>query len=86
MFTTLSPCPMCAGTIILYGLARVVIGDNSTYKGDEQYLTQNGIEVVHLNDSECTKLMKEFVTKRPDIWFEDSAGHTRCLFLGTFYQ
>ena len=77
MFTTLSPCPMCVGTIILYGLARVVIGDNSTFKGDEQYLTQNGVEVVYLNDMESGKLMKDFKETRPEIWFDDMPGHTR---------
>jgi creatinine deaminase len=77
MFTTLSPCPMCVGTIILYGIARVVVGDNTIFTADEDYLRKHGIEVVNLHDSESEKLMNDFIAEKPDIWFVDSAGHSQ---------
>jgi len=71
MYTTLSPCDMCTGACILYGIARVVIGENKTFLGGEAYLKQRGIEVVNLESKECQDLMEQFITEKPEIWNED---------------
>jgi cytosine deaminase len=71
MYTTLSPCDMCTGTILLYGIPRVVMGENETYVGGEAYLRSRGVEVVSLDDEECKQLMRDFIRDHPDIWNED---------------
>lgn len=71
MYTTLSPCHMCTGAILLYGIPRVVIGENSTFLGAEDLLRSHGVEVVNLNSEECVRLMEEFIAEHPEIWFED---------------
>lgn len=71
MYTTLSPCDMCTGTILLYGIPRVVIGENETYVGGEDYLRARGVEVVNLDSEECKQLMRDFIRDHPDIWNED---------------
>lgn len=71
MYTTLSPCDMCTGAILLYGIPRVVIGENRTFMGGEELLRSRGVEVVNLDSAECKALMDEFVAAHPDIWFED---------------
>ncbi|KZS93397.1 cytidine deaminase-like protein [Sistotremastrum niveocremeum HHB9708] len=71
MFTTLSPCPMCAGAIILYGIKRVVIGENSTFVGGEDILASRGVEVVNLDLPHCKELMQDFIAKKPLDWDED---------------
>ena len=71
MYTTLSPCDMCTGAILLYGIPRVVIGENRTFVGGEDYLRSRGVEVVNLDADACVELMREFIAKRPDIWNED---------------
>lgn len=71
IYTTLSPCPMCSGAITLYGIPRVVIGENVTFTGDEDRLRHQGVELVVLQDAECVALMREFIAARPDIWNED---------------
>jgi len=71
MFTTLSPCDMCTGACILYGISRVVIGENKTFLGGEAYLKQRGVEVVVLGNKECQELMNLFIKENPDIWNED---------------
>ena len=71
MYTTLSPCDMCTGTILLYGIPRVVMGENETYVGGEDYLRQRGVEVVNLDSQECVDLMDEFIATHPEIWNED---------------
>ena len=68
MFTTLSPCDMCTGACVLYKLARVVIGENKSFVGGEEYLKQRGIEVVVLENEECKDLMKQFMREKPEIW------------------
>ena len=68
MFTTLSPCDMCTGACVLYKLARVVIGENKSFVGGEEYLKQRGIEVVVLENEECKDLMKRFMREKPEIW------------------
>src|ERR1700691_28104 len=71
MYTTLSPCPMCSGTILLYGIPRVVLGENRTFMGSEEHLRVHGVEVVNLDSGECAALMREFIDAHPDIWNED---------------
>lgn len=71
LYTTLSPCPMCTGAILLYGIPKVVIGENKTFMGAEDLLRAHGVEVVVLNDTTCISLMEDFIRNRPDLWFED---------------
>lgn len=71
MYTTLSPCDMCTGAILLYGIPRVVMGENRTFIGGEDYLRSRGVEVVNLDSQECVELMNEFIAARPDVWNED---------------
>jgi cytosine deaminase len=71
MYTTLSPCDMCSGAILLYGIPRVVIGENETFVGGEDYLRSRGVEVVNLRSAECVALMREFIAAHPDLWNED---------------
>ncbi|HEX2470965.1 MAG TPA: nucleoside deaminase [Candidatus Limnocylindrales bacterium] len=71
MYTTLSPCDMCTGAILLYGIPRVVIGENRTFMGGEDLLRSRGVEVVNLDSPECKALMDEFIAAHPDIWYED---------------
>jgi cytosine/creatinine deaminase len=71
MYTTLSPCDMCTGAILLYGIPRVVMGENRTFVGGEDYLRARGVEVVNLESEECVELMREFIAAHPEIWNED---------------
>lgn len=71
IYTTLSPCPMCSGTILLYGIPRVVMAENVTFVGAEDWLKQNGVELVNLNLDEAKSLMCNFIQNHPDVWNED---------------
>jgi cytosine/creatinine deaminase len=71
MYTTLSPCHMCTGAILLYEIPRVVMGENRTFVGAEDLLRSHGVEVVDLDSEECVRLMQEFIAGHPDIWYED---------------
>ena len=71
MYTTLSPCHMCTGAILLYEIPRVVIGENRTFLGAEDLLRQHGVDVVVVDSEECYRLMQEFIAEHPEIWFED---------------
>ena len=71
MATTLSPCDMCTGAILLYGIPRLVIGENRTFYGGEDYLRSRGVEVVNVDSEECYQLMQEFISAHPDVWNED---------------
>jgi creatinine deaminase len=71
MYTTLSPCHMCTGAILLYEIPRVVIGENRTFVGAEDLLRSHGVEVAVVNSEECHRLMEEFIAEHPEIWFED---------------
>ncbi|MFD2203337.1 nucleoside deaminase [Shivajiella indica] len=71
IYTTLSPCPMCTGAILLYGIPKVVIGENKTFLGAEDLLKQHGVEVVVLDNQECVDLMDAFIQKNPEEWNED---------------
>ncbi|KAH0544166.1 Cytosine deaminase [Glutinoglossum americanum] len=71
MYTTLSPCDMCTGACLLFGIKRVVMGENGTFIGGEDLLRQRGVEVVNLRNSECEALMRAFIKEHPEIWYED---------------
>jgi creatinine deaminase len=71
MYTTLSPCDMCTGAILLYGIPRVVIGENRTFVGGEDHLRSRGVEVVDLDSQECVDLLGGFIAEHPDVWAED---------------
>src|SRR6266550_2410502 len=71
LYTTLSPCPMCSGAILLYGIPKVVIGKNQTFVGSEQLLKENGVEVIVVNDAECIEMMEDFIKNNPELWNED---------------
>ena len=71
MVTTLSPCDMCTGAILLYGVPRVVVGENRTFYGGEDYLRARGVEVVVLDDAECRAMMHDFIAASPELWNED---------------
>ena len=76
LYTTLSPCMMCSGAIVQFGIKRVVVGENRNFSGNIEFLEKNGVEVLLLNDSECERLMKRFIMDHPDLWDEDVAGKT----------
>jgi cytosine deaminase len=71
LYSTLSPCDMCSGTILLYKIPRIVIGENETFKGPEAYLKKRKVKITNLNLQECKNLMKEFIKQKPEIWKED---------------
>lgn len=71
MVTTLSPCDMCTGAILLYGIPTVVVGENRTFMGGEDYLRSRGVEVIVLDDPECVAMMTEFIAAEPELWNED---------------
>lgn len=71
LYTTLSPCPMCSGTILLYGIPKVVIAENRTFMGEEALLRSRGVEVEVTNDSACYELMQKFIQEKPALWNED---------------
>jgi len=71
LYTTLSPCSMCSGAILLYGISRVIIGENRTFKGEEEFLRSRGVSVEVLQDEDCIHLMQDFIHARPELWNED---------------
>ncbi len=71
LYSTLSPCDMCSGTVLLYKIPRIIIGENKSFKGPENYLRSRGIELEILNDSECIKMMEDFIKSQPELWNED---------------
>lgn len=74
LYTTLSPCMMCAGTIVQFGIRRVVVGEERNFSGNADFLRSRGVEVVLLDSPECIDLMARFIRERPDVWDEDIAG------------
>ena len=74
IYTTLSPCMMCAGTIVQFGIPRVVIGEAQSFTGNAEFLKSHGVEVILLNDPDCIDLMSKFIRERPELWDEDIAG------------
>ena len=71
LYTTLSPCPMCSGAILLYEIPSVVVGENRNFKGEEELLHSRGVEVTVLQNSECISLMQDFIENQPELWSED---------------
>ncbi|MFI5281803.1 MAG: nucleoside deaminase [Candidatus Dormibacterales bacterium] len=71
LYTTLSPCPMCSGAILLFGIERVVVGEATTFEGNLPFLESDGVEVVLRNDPRCVEMMNEFQRLHPDLWNED---------------
>ncbi|WP_430467266.1 nucleoside deaminase [Winogradskyella ouciana] len=71
LYTTLSPCSMCSGTILLYGIPKVIIGENKTFLGEEDLLKSRGVEVHILNNKECIDMMNTFINNKPELWNED---------------
>ena len=71
IYSTLSPCDMCAGAILLYKIPLVVIGENKTFKGPESYFKKRGVKLINLDLKECKDMMAEFICKNPDLWYED---------------
>lgn len=71
LYTTLSPCPMCSGAIVLYGIPKVVIGENLTFMGEEEWLRSRGVKLEVLEDQRCIRMMTDFIAERPDLWNED---------------
>jgi len=71
LYTTLSPCAMCSGAILLYGIPKVVIGENKTFKGEEELLKSRGVELEIVDNKECFDLMTKFIKEKPDLWYED---------------
>ncbi|MFA5804859.1 MAG: nucleoside deaminase [Melioribacteraceae bacterium] len=71
LYSTLSPCDMCSGTTLLYKIPKIVIGENKTFKGPEEYVRSRGVELIILNDSTCIKLMEDFISSNQKLWNED---------------
>ena len=71
IYTTLSPCSMCSGAILLYGIPRVVIGENRTFLGEEALLKSRGVQITVADDARCIELMRQFIAAKPELWTED---------------
>ncbi|RJQ60545.1 MAG: nucleoside deaminase [Stygiobacter sp.] len=71
LYTTLSPCPMCSGAIILYGIPKIIIGENKTFMGEEEHLKSRGVVVEVLQDETCINMMTNFIADKPTLWNED---------------
>lgn len=71
IYTTLSPCAMCSGTILLYGIPKVIVAENETFMGEEELLRSRGVIVEVLQDARCIRMMKEFIAAHPELWNED---------------
>jgi len=76
LYTTLSPCMMCAGTAVQFGIQRVVVGENRNFPGNIEFLRGHGVEVRLVDDAECIALMRRFIEEHPDLWDEDIAGRS----------
>jgi len=76
LYTTLSPCMMCAGTVVQLGIKRVVVGENRNFPGNIDFLRDRGVEVVLINDPDCIALMRRFIEEHPELWDEDIAGRS----------
>jgi creatinine deaminase len=74
LYTTLSPCMMCAGTVVQFGIGRVVVGEDRSFPGNLEFLREHGVDVTLVDDAGCTELMQRFIREQPDLWNEDIAG------------
>ena len=77
LYSTLSPCDMCSGAILLYKIPKVIVGENRTFRGPEEYLRQRGVKVTVINDGECIAMMEQFQHEHPELWIED-IGEKNC--------
>jgi cytosine deaminase len=75
LYSTLSPCDMCSGAILLYGIPRVIVGENQTFQGPEAYLRERGVEVEVINNADCVRMMRDFILRNPLLWNEDIGEH-----------
>lgn len=71
LYTTLSPCAMCSGAILLYGIRQVIVGENQTFMGEEELLRSRGVQVDVLGDATCEHMMRDFIANKPELWNED---------------
>jgi creatinine deaminase len=71
LYSTLSPCDMCSGTVLLYGIPKVVVGENQTFQGPEAYVQSRGVELIVQDNAECVQLMQDFIATKPELWNED---------------
>lgn len=71
LYSTLSPCDMCSGSVLLYGIPKVVVGENRTFRGPEVYVQSRGVEIVVVDNDECRQLMERFIKEHPELWNED---------------
>lgn len=71
LYSTLSPCDMCSGTVLLYGIPKVVVGENHTFQGPEAYVKSRGVELIVQDNAECVQLMQNFIASKPELWNED---------------
>lgn len=71
LYSTLSPCDMCSGASLLYKIPRIIVGENKTFQGPEDYIRSRGVELTILNNAECIKLMEDFIAAKPQLWNED---------------
>lgn len=71
LYSTLSPCDMCSGTVLLYGIKKIVIGESQTFQGPQAYLQSRGVTIEEQHNAQCIDLMQQFIARHPDIWFED---------------
>lgn len=71
LYSTLMPCYMCAGTVVQFNIKKVVVGENKTFAGAEDFMRQHGVEVINLNNKECIEMMEKFIREKPELWNED---------------
>jgi len=71
LYSTLSPCDMCSGAALLYGIPKIVVGENKNFQGPEEYVKSRGVDVIIIDDDECIMMMEDFIKDRPDLWNED---------------
>ena len=71
LYSTLSPCDMCSGTALLYKIPRIIVGENKTFRGPEEYVRSRGVDLQVINDQECIELMRQFISDSPELWNED---------------
>ena len=71
LYSTLSPCDMCSGAVLLYGIERVIVGENQTFRGPEEYVRSRGVDLLVVDDPSCVDMMETFIAERPELWNED---------------
>ena len=71
LYSTLSPCDMCSGAVLLYGIKKVIVGENKTFQGPEEYVRSRGVDVTVVDDKECCRIMESFIKASPELWDED---------------